>query len=127
MVKIKQLSVERQVLLAFSAIGLLVVAIGGLRIFSPQSVQQNISKQHSIASSEMMGQMQPNGLRGISTIGMVVDVLAGISLVITAGAGFFIARTARRLEEDNRLFQIQIAEQKEMQESLQLLGSAITQ
>jgi PAS domain S-box-containing protein len=127
MVKIKQLSVERQVLLAFSAIGLLVVAIGGLLIFSPQSVQQNISKQHSIASSEMMGQMQPNGLRGISTIGMVVDVLAGISLVITAGAGFFIARTARRLEEDNRLFQIQIAEQKEMQESLQLLGSAITQ
>ncbi len=127
MVKIKKLSVERQVLLAFSVIGLLVAAIGALLIFSPQSVQQNISKQQSIASSETMGQMQPNVLRGISTIGMVVDVLAGISLVITAGAGFFIARTARRLEEDNRLLQTQIAEQKEAQESLQLLGSAVTQ
>ena len=127
MVKIKQLSIERQVLLAFSAIGLLVAAIGGLLIFSPQSVEENISKQHSIASSETMGQIQPNVLRGISTIGMVVDVLAGISLVLTAGAGFFIARTARRLEEDNRLFQTQIAEQKVTQESLQLLGSAITQ
>ncbi len=56
--------------------------------------------------------------RFISQIRIIGDALAGIAILIAIGTGFAVVGVARRLEEDNRLLQVEVTERKEAEETL---------
>jgi PAS domain S-box-containing protein len=54
----------------------------------------------------------------ISTIRIVGDCLVAVAILIVLGAGFAVARVARRLKEDNRLLEIEVGERKRAEDQL---------
>ncbi|HTA95731.1 MAG TPA: PAS domain S-box protein, partial [Verrucomicrobiae bacterium] len=65
--------------------------------------------------------------RFISKIRIIGDVLIGLTIFIAIGTAFAVVGVGRRLKEDNRFLQNEVAERKQAEESLRLLNSAVEQ
>jgi len=56
--------------------------------------------------------------RFVSEIRIIGNALIGLTVLMVIGTGFAVARITRRLKEDNRFLQIEIAERKRAEEEL---------
>jgi PAS domain S-box-containing protein len=75
----------------------------------------NALANHVETSSD---EMAAKTTRFISRLRIIGNALAGVAICIVIAAGFTVAGIARRLKEDNRVLQIEVAERKRAEETL---------